>query len=84
MENIEHKQTPTEAAGHIAGLSFGALSAACRSKHLSAAIIVLAGAILLLGGSFIAHSDTELFVQVVGAVLVAVGLVGWFFSSPKQ
>ena len=84
MENIEHKHTPTEAVGHIAGLGFGAFSAVCRGKHMSAAIIVLAGAILLLGGSFIVHSDTRLFVQVVGTVLVAVGLGGWFLSSSKQ
>jgi hypothetical protein len=55
MENIEHKQTGTEAAGQIAGLGVGAFRAACRGKHISAAIIVLAGAMLLLGGSFIQH-----------------------------
>jgi hypothetical protein len=75
MEKIEHKQTTTEAAGHIAGLGIGAVSAACRGKHISAAIIVLAGAILLIGGSLIA--------QVVGIVLVVAGFVGWCFSSPK-
>ena len=83
MEINEGKETTTEAAGHIAGLGFGALGAACRGKHMSAAIIVLAGALLLLGGAFIAHSDTKVFVQIVGTVLVAFGLVGWFFSSPK-
>ncbi|HWQ93773.1 MAG TPA: hypothetical protein VN673_19075 [Clostridia bacterium] len=84
MENIEHKQTPTEAAGHIAGLGVGAFHASCRGKHISAAIIVLAGAVLLLGGAFIQHADTRLFVQVVGTFLVAVGLAGWFFSSARS
>ena len=84
MENIEHKQSATEAAGQITGLGVGAFRAACRGKHMSAAIIVLAGAILLLGGSFIAHSDTKLFVQVVGVIFGAVGLVGWLFSSTKS
>jgi len=84
MENIEHKQTSTEAAGHIAGLGVGAFRASFRGKHISAAIIVLAGAILLLGGAFIRHSDTKLFFQVVGCVVGAFGLVGWTFSSTKN
>ena len=85
MENIEHKQTSTEAAGHIAGLGIGAFRASCRGKHISAAIIVLAGAVLLLGGSWlIRHTDTQLFIQVVGCIVGAVGLVGWIFSTTKS
>ena len=84
MENIEHKHTPTEAAGYAAGVGTGAFRAACRGKHISAAIIVLAGAVLLLGGSFVRHGDTKLFVQVVGCLVGAVGLVGWIFSSAKN
>ena len=84
MENIEHKQTGTEAAGHIAGLGVGAFRSSFRGKHISAVIIVLAGAVLLLGGSFIRHADTKLFVQVVGCIVGAFGLVGWIFSSTKS
>jgi len=84
MENIEHKQTPTEAAGYAAGVSIGAFRALCRGKHISAAIIVLTGAVLLLGGSFIRHDDTKLFVQFVGCLVGAVGLAGWIFSSTKN
>ena len=84
MENIDPTQSAMEAAGQIAGLGFGAFRAACRGKHMSAAIIVLAGAILLLGGSFIEHSDTKLFVQVMGVIFGAVGLLGWLFSSAKS
>jgi hypothetical protein len=84
MENIEYKQTSTEAAGHIAGLGVGAFHAACRGKHISAAIITLAGAVLLLGGSFIRHDDTQLFVQAVGCTVIAFGLAGWIFSSAKS
>ncbi len=84
MEDIKHEQTATEAAGHIAGLGVGALHAACRGKHISAAIIVLAGAVLLLGGAFIQYSVIQLFVQLVGTLLIAVGLVGWIFSSAKR
>ena len=84
MENIEHKQTSTEAAGHIAGLDVGAFRASCRGKHISAAIIVLAGAVLLLGGSFIRHGDTQLFVQVVGCVVGAFGLAGWISPGQQQ
>jgi hypothetical protein len=85
MENIEHKQTPTEAAGYAAGFGIGAFRASCRGKHLSAAIIVLAGAVLLLGGSWlIRHADTKLFIQVVGCIVGVVGLVGWVFSTTKN
>lgn len=84
MENFKRKQTTTEAAGQIAGYGVGAFTAACRGKHMSAAIIVLAGAILLLGGSFIHHGDTQAFVQFTGSLCIAVGLLGWLFSSPKN
>jgi hypothetical protein len=84
MENIEHKQTATEAAGHIAGLGVGAFRASCRGKHISAAIIVLAGAVLLLGGSYVGDADTRLFVQVVGCIVGGVGLIGWVFSSTRS
>ena len=84
MENIQTKQTGTEAAGYVAGVGIGAARAALRGKHISAALIVLAGAILLLGGSFIRHDDTKLFVQVVGCIFAAVGLVGWFLSSSAK
>ena len=47
-------------------------------RFVSAAIIVLAGAVLLLGGSFIGHNDTKLFVQVAGCVVGIIGIIGWF------
>ena len=84
MENIQTKQTEAEAVGYVAGVGIGTARAAFRGKHISAAIIVLAGAILLLGGSFIRHDDTKLFVQFVGCIFGAVGLVGWIFSTSKS
>lgn len=84
MENIETKQTGTEAAGYVVGVGIGSARAAFRGKHISAAIIVLAGSLLILGGSFIRHGDTKLFVQVVGCIFGAVGLVGWFLSSSTK
>jgi hypothetical protein len=84
MENIQNKQTATEATGYVAGIGMSAARAAFRGKHFSAAIIVLAGAILLLGGSYIRHDDTKLFVQVVGCLFGAVGLTGWFLSSSSR
>lgn len=81
MENIQNKQTTTEAAGYVAAVGISTACAAFRGKHISAAIIVLAGAILILGGSFIRHDDTKLFVQAVGCIFGAVGLVGWLMSS---
>ena len=85
MENTQTKQTATEAAGYATGVGIGTLRAAFRGKHISAAIIVLAGAILLLAGSWlIRHGDTKLFIQVVGCIVCAVGLVGWVFSTTKS
>lgn len=84
MKNQVEHRSKTEAAGHIAGICVGAGRHAMRGKHLSAAIIVLAGAMLLLGGSYIAHSDTKLFVQFVGTVICVVGLGGWIFSVAEK
>ena len=53
-------------------------------KSISASIIVLAAAGLILGGSQIQHSDTKLFVQLVGCALGAVGLWGWFVSIREK
>ena len=49
-------------------------------KAISASIIVLAAAILLVGGSHIQHSDTKVFVQLVGCGVGLIGLGGWFVS----
>lgn len=49
-------------------------------KVISASIVILAASILLTGGSHIPHSDTALFVQVVGCGVGIVGLWGWFVS----
>ena len=53
-------------------------------KSISASSIVLAAAVLIVGGSYIQHSDTKLFVQVVGCVVGAVGLGGWFVSIRER
>ena len=53
-------------------------------KPISASIIVLAAAILLVGGSHIQHSDTKLFVQVVGCAVGLIGLGGWFVSLREK
>ena len=49
-------------------------------KSISASIIVLAAAILILGGSYIQHDDTKLFVQITGYVIGVIGLRGWFIA----
>jgi hypothetical protein len=53
-------------------------------KLLSASIIVLAAAILITGGSHIQHSDTRLFVQIVGCVVGLMGLGGWCVSFKEK
>jgi hypothetical protein len=53
-------------------------------KSISASIIVLAGAILIVGGSYIQHGDTKGFVQIVGCAVGAIGLWGWFTSLKEK
>ncbi len=53
-------------------------------KSISASIVVLAAALLLLGGSYIPHSDTELFVQGVGCVVGLLGMGGWLFTLQEK
>lgn len=53
-------------------------------KAISASIVVLASAALLLGGSYVQHSDTRLFVQVAGCAVGVIGLGGWFISMKEK
>jgi hypothetical protein len=53
-------------------------------KCISASIVVLAAAILIVGGSHVRHSDTALFVQAVGCGVGALGLWGWFVSFKEK
>ena len=76
MENVQN----THSAAYAAGLSVGTLQAVFRGKHLSAALIVLIGATLLLGGACLTRGETALFMQSVGCVVGGVGLIGWIFS----
>jgi hypothetical protein len=47
-------------------------------KSISASIIVLSGAGLIVGGAFVRHSQMGSFVVFAGCVLGLAGLVGWF------
>ena len=49
-----------------------------REKLMSSAIIVLAGSILITGGSLNRQWDVALFVMFVGCALGLIGLWGWF------
>ena len=80
MKDAETHKSTAESAGYIAGLGLGMTRESMRGKHMSAAIIVVAAALLILGGSFIRHDDTKLFVQIVGCIVLVVGLWGWFAS----
>ncbi len=77
MENASN----TPSAAYAVGLSVGTLQAVFRGKHISAAIIVLIGAILLLGGACLTRGETGLFIQIVGCIVCGVGLTGWIFST---
>jgi hypothetical protein len=47
-------------------------------KSISASIVVLSGAIMLVGGSFIQHDQTQAFLQLIGGTVGFIGLVAWF------
>lgn len=47
-------------------------------KSISASIITLSGAVVLVGGSFVSHNQTQGFLQIVGSVVGLIGLVVWF------
>jgi hypothetical protein len=58
--------------------SLGHLTTTTFMKQISASIIVLAAAILIVGGAYIQHDDTKLFVMGVGCGVGLIGLWGWF------
>jgi hypothetical protein len=53
-------------------------------KAISASVVILAAAVLIAGGSHIAHDDTKLFVQVVGCGLGLTGLAVWLVSLKEK
>jgi len=53
-------------------------------KLIASSIVVLAGAVLVAGGAQVPHSDTRLFVMVVGCVVGLVGLTRWVAESKKD
>ncbi|MDD8047207.1 MAG: hypothetical protein PHF14_12150 [Verrucomicrobiota bacterium] len=53
-------------------------------KSVSAAIVVLAGCILIAVGSLVRHVDTQLFCQVVGCGVGALGLWKWFEAFHRE
>ncbi|HCS55648.1 MAG TPA: hypothetical protein DIW81_29355 [Planctomycetaceae bacterium] len=53
-------------------------------KALSGSIIVLAASILILGGSYIPHGDTRLFLQIIGLMVCAMGMWGWSVSLKEK
>ena len=55
-------------------------------KSISAAIIVLSGAIILATGSLVKHFDTQSFLQLLGGAIGLYGLVKWHraFHQPDE
>jgi hypothetical protein len=55
-------------------------------KSISASIVVLSGAIILTGGSFVSHDQTQVFLQFVGCAIGLGGLWMWFktFTQVKD
>ena len=51
-----------------------------RMKSISASIVIFAGAGLILGGGFVPHGDSGLFVQAVGCILGGVALFVWLVN----
>lgn len=84
MNNDEKQRSATESAGYIAGVGFGFTRSVLGGKPISASIIVLVAAALMLGGSYIQHSDTKLFLQIVGCIVGVIGLGGWSVSLREK
>ena len=53
-------------------------------KHISASIIVVAGAVIIHGASHISHMDQQMFVILAGCVVCAAGLAGWFAGLKEK
>ena len=54
------------------------------AKLISAAILVFAGAVLIVGGAYEKHGDTQRFLYLVGSAVGLAGLVCWFISLSKS
>lgn len=53
-------------------------------KSISAAIVVLAAAVLLVGGAYVQHNDSRLFLQIVGCGVGLMGMRGWLVASKEN
>lgn len=47
-------------------------------KSISSSIVVLSGAVLLLGGSFVSQDQTQSVLQYLGGGIGLLGLVAWY------
>ena len=84
METNDKKPSAMEGAGYIAGTGYGITRSLLAGKPISASIIVLASAVLIVGGSHVQHGDTRLFVQIVGCIVGVIGLAGWLVSFREK
>ena len=50
-------------------------------QSISAAIVLLAGAVIFSAGAHVSHGDTQAFVMVAGGVIGLFGLIGWMRAS---
>ena len=53
-------------------------------KSISASIVLLSGAIILVGGSFVTQNQTQGFLQFVGGAIGLVGLGAWFMTFKQS
>jgi hypothetical protein len=53
-------------------------------KFIGASIMTVAAAILIVGGAHVSHTDTRLFVMIVGCVVGLTGLGGWFAAIKER
>ncbi|MBL8849642.1 MAG: hypothetical protein JNG89_08155 [Planctomycetaceae bacterium] len=47
-------------------------------KSISASIVTFAGTLTVALGGMVPHADTQTFVIIVGLIVAAAGLFGWF------
>lgn len=51
---------------------------------VSSAIIVFAAAVMITGGSFVDHDQTQLFLQATGCVTGIIGFRAWFVACREN
>jgi hypothetical protein len=53
-------------------------------QALSSSIVALAGAVLIAGGAMVQHTDTQMFVMILGLLVGSAGLGTWVYGWIRE